>query len=433
LLFFLLLCWFATHFLFNNLVGRADRTDIVLWSLAECAFVFLIVIAVFLKNFLRESAFAVRNPGDKWILGILAAWGVLTVAALWAGWRDGNDTTYLLGDFYRFGSLAVMVAAFYFSNLDSTGVRRLVRGFVLVYGAFLIFDAIQYGRFINEGIRPATQTAATAGTVAPLVIYVSLFDPKRVFRIAARLVLLAMFAALIAAQMFTPILSMLFCLGLFLVPTKRASVAMGLAIGTGVLFVSIYYADALMNTDLTYLQTKIRLASGAYSPQEVVESLSGVRLGEIRFVLDTLRNSPADIPLGTGLGGMVSARTVSWFLPSWLAYKHYLHSGLNEILYRTGGVGLGLFLSLVSLIFRRGYRLFKQGQTFGLLVVVGIANLVLLMSFATDLTTGLPLLVICFTGLSLAEGEAFPRQAEARRKKVSAQPRFELGIEGTTV
>ena len=100
---------------------------------------------------------------------------------------------------------------------------------------------------------------------------------------------------------------------------------------------------------------------------------------------------------------MVSAETVSWTLPSWLAYKHYLHSGLNEILYRTGGIGLVLFLALAVLLLRRGYRLYARGHSFGLLVMIGLTNTLLMMSFACDLTTGLPILAVCFTGLGLAE------------------------------
>jgi hypothetical protein len=428
-LLFLFLGWFASQFLFNNLVGRAQRADIVLWSLVGCAFVFLISVGVLLKNLMRGFAFPIRSQSDKRILGILCAWLVLTVIAAWVGLRDGNDLNYLLGDFYRFGSVSIVLILFYFWNLTPPGFQRLLRGFVLVYGGFLIVDAILYGSAIKQGIRPATQSAGYAGVIAPLVIYVSLFDPKWIFRLASRLVLLEMFAALIVGQMFAPILSVLFCLGLFLVPTRKASVAMGLALGVGVLFVSVYYADALLSTNLDYLESKIQIAKRAYSTEDFVESLSGVRLGEIRGVLETMRTSPETIPLGTGLGGMVTAETVNIELP-WLEYKHYIHSGLNEILYRAGAIGLGLFLSLVVLLFRRGYRLYARGHSFGLIVMVGITNTVLLMSFAGDLTTGLPILALSFAGLNLAERSVPAAHSESNREEVSARRRFEVPVEG---
>jgi hypothetical protein len=407
-LFYLFLGWYGSHFVYDSLVDPTERTAIVAWALVEAAFVVLIFLAVLAKNLTRSSAFAVRSRGDKHIFWVLGAWLGVTLVAAGLGFWHGNDTNYLLGDLYKFASFSIVLTLFYFSNQTAASFQKLLRGFVVVYGALLIVDALRFGDLMKEEVRLAAQPAFYAGVIAPLVIYLMLYDPKRSFRIASRAVLLGMIAMMVAAQMFTPIIALVLCFGLFLLPTKKASIAIGLALAVGALFISVYYADAVLNTRLDYLESKVQLARSAYSVPEFLEDLSGVRVGEIVFVLENMRAAPEAIPFGAGLGAIVAPVPIARVGPAWQGYRHYLHAGLNEILYRGGCIGLGVFLLLMALLVRRGYQLCRNGHPFGLLLMVGMANSIILMSFACDLTTIMPLLAVCFSGLGATAQGAVP-------------------------
>lgn len=422
------LAWFGSHFLYNNFTTRTERSEIVLWGLLEAAVVFLMALSTVVRNLVRAKAFPIRNPSDRRILWVLVAWIVLSLIAAWIGWSKRNDLSYFWGDMYRFLSLPIVLGSFYFGNFTIAAFWRMLRGFVLVYVVFLISDAILYLPLAFQGIRPATESAMAAGVVAPLLIYGALFDPSRVFRVVARMTVLAMFASLIVAQMFTPILALLCVFALFLLPTRRPSLVAGLALGVGVLIVAVYYTSAILGTNLDYLREKIQLARSSDSPAEIVESLSGVRLGEILFVLQTMRDSPGTIPFGAGLGSMVGAVTPGWSLPARLQYKHYLHSGLNDILYRGGALAFSSFLLLLGLLFWRGYSLHAQGHSVGSLLMVSAANLAVLMSFACDLDTALLALAVGVAAVSIPESNLRQWTHPARTRPASS-PNF-LGVSG---
>ena len=220
-------------------------------------------------------------------------------------------------------------------------------------------------------------------------------------------------------------------LALFLLLLRRLSVAIVLVLALGAFLVASWYIDAVLSTSPAYLHGKIELALASDSPEDVLPDLGGRRLGEVLGVSHALASEPQKMPLGFGMGGELAAEHVGSVSYSLEAPKHYIHTGLFEVTYRTGLAGTIVFLFILAHIFRRGYRLYaEQGEWFGLFTVVSMANQLLMLATDTPLTTPFALLAISFVGVSVLERRqagsertaTVPIMAEPRRTRYQPSP-----------
>src|SRR6266853_1266182 len=314
------------------------------------------------KRSKAKRVFAVRTKFDKIIFQLLGVWfGTCVVSAI-LGIARGNEWGYLIGDFYRFGSLPIVFALIYFSVNDGAGVHKLLRGFVAVYGIMVVLDLIRFNSFIREEQeRLTTETAHQAGLMAAAVIYLLLFDRKRWVRRASVVLLLLMMVLLLRAQMLTPLITSLLAMALFFSFSRKFAVFVGLAFAGLILVAASSCSVSVTPGVPTYIADKLLMAQGSQGPLESLEALSGVRLGEIISIGAEFANHPASLVFGTGEGTLVSPDPL---LESAIATsrftldKHYVHSGLFDALYHNGTIAFGAFLFLLWHLFRRGRRMY---------------------------------------------------------------------------
>ncbi len=388
-------------------LAEPDRSEVVAWGLAECGTILLLFLSVSLERLKAERVFAVRTRSDKIIFQLLGVWfGTCVVSAI-LGIARGNEWGYLIGDFYRFGSLPIVFALIYFSVKDGAGVHNLLRGFVAVYGIMVVLDLIRFNSFIREEQeRLTTETAHQAGLMAAAVIYLMLFDRKRWVRRASVVLLLLMMVLLLRAQMLTPLLTSLLAMALFFSFSRKFAVFVGCAVAVLVLVAASFYSVSVTPTVPAYIADKLLTAQGSQGPMESLEALSGVRLGEIISIGEEFANHPASLVFGTGEGTLVSpdplldpAIATSRFTLD----KHYVHSGLFDAVYHNGTIAFGAFLFLLWHLFRRGRRMYAAGNPFGLFGMVTLMVTVVLLSYDLPFESALPLLALCFSGVSAME------------------------------
>lgn len=419
----LLIVWFGSRFLLTSGLEDAERSQVIAWNLVEGGLLAVCFVAFLGWKSRATRMFVIRTKEDRQMLGLLGAWFVVSLVSATVGLTRDYDLNFLVGDYYKFVALSFVLALFYFSLPTEATVRTIIRGFVLVYAASLTFDIIWFKGFVFSGVRLTTETAGHTSLMAPMVVYLMLAEKKRFLRVGASLLLLEMLGAMIAAQTLRPFICVIMSIVLFLLPTRKASLVMALTLGLGAFLVAVFYTDAVLSTSSTYLNDKIELAMLAPSPSEALEDLSGARLGEVRFVIHEMTSKPELIPFGAGLGSMNEPESIQvGFLPSYAVYKHYFHSGLFEVLYRSGVIGLAIFLLVFIHLFLRAYHLYAHGgELFGLFAMVGLTTTLLALSYDAPLASPLPLLAIWFAGISVKEATGASRvgQASSRRATVS--------------
>jgi hypothetical protein len=388
-------------------LAEPDRTEVVAWGLAECGTILLLFLSVSLERLKAERVFVVRTRRDKIIFQLLGIWfGACAVSGV-LGITHGNEWGYLIGDFYRFASLPVVLVLLYFSVKNGAGAHKLLRGFVAVYGIMVVLDLIRFNSFIREEQeRLTTETAHQAGMIAAAVIYLMLFDRNRRVRKLSVCLLVLMIVLLLRAQMLTPLITSLMAMALFFCFSRKFAVFVGCAVAALILVAASFYSVSVTPTVPSYIADKLLIAQGSQGPMESLEALSGVRLGEIISIGEEFANHPASLVFGTGEGSLVSPDPIldpAIMTSRYTFDKHYVHSGLFDAVYHNGIIAFGAFLFLLWHLFRRGRRMYDGGNPFGLFVMVTLMVTVVLLSYDLPFESALPMLALCFSGVSAME------------------------------
>jgi hypothetical protein len=406
-IYFLILVWFGIRYLPSMSLAEPERSQVVLWGVAECGSLLLLSAFVLLERLKARRVFALRLTSDGVLFGLLGVWFVASAASGALGIARGNDWGYLLGDLYRFGSLPVAFACFYFYAEDTAGIHRLLRGMVAVYSFIVVLDLVRFNTFlIEEQERLTTETAHQAGMIAAAVVYLMLFDPKRSIRRGCIGVLVLMMILMLRAQMLTPLITSLFVMVLYFSFSRRFAIFLGCGIAAAFLIAASFYSASLAPAVPSYIADKFSMSQDSQGPLESLEALSGVRLGELISIEEELTSHPANLFFGTGQGSLLSPDPIpDPILPvfRFSLDKHYVHAGLFDALYHNGAIAVGSFLLLLLQIFRRAARLRVAGNPFGLFVMVTILVTLLLLSYDLPFESAYPLLAVCFCGISLHE------------------------------
>lgn len=408
---------FALPFLLGSGVKEVERSQLILNSVVQFSVIALGFLILLMHGSVRGRLFRVERRDRRTFLW-MGAWVFLALGAALVGLIHEHNRNYVVGDFYKFASLSILLALFYFAVREEATLERLLRAFVLLFAVFLTYDIVRYRAVVLGGERLTTDTTHYAGFIAPVVIYLLLAEKRRGWKALWVGVLLEMLLLLIPAQSLRGFVFLLVPLALFFLPARRAMVVVSLVLALGAFSLGVFYADAVLSTIPEYLRAKFELALVAPTPAEAMEALSGSRLAEVRYVLGEMATHPERIPFGFGLGGEVELEAIGGLPVYWSGLRHhYIHSGLAEILYRSGAVGLAVFCLLLGHLFRRAYRLYAvRGHFFGVFVMVNLVSQFLLLSIDAAFTSPLPLLGISFAGVSLLEGSHPARVEEGRHR-----------------
>jgi hypothetical protein len=403
----LALIWFGLRFLNSMSLIAPTRSEVIAWSLADFGTLALFFLGVALNRLKAARIFAVRSASDKRAFHLLGVWlGACVLSAL-LGILRGNQWDYLVGDFYRYACLPVVLTLLYYCVKSEAGLHNLLGGFVVVYGLMTALDLVRFNSYLRaEEGRLTTETAHQAGMIAPAAIYLMLFNQRRWARWCGGVVLLLTIALLVRAQMLTPIITLLLALGLFLTFNRKFTALFGCGLALTILGMALLFYWEAASADTSYIATKVLMAQGSEGPLGSVEALSGVRLGEIISIGEEFYSHPASLIFGTGEGSLVSPDPIPDLSVPVYRYtedKHFIHSGLFDALYHNGVIAIGAFLFLLVHLFRRGVGLHFAGSSFGVFVMVTLIVTVLMLSYDLPLESSFPLLGVCFSGISLME------------------------------
>jgi hypothetical protein len=225
-----------------------------------------------------------------------------------------------------------------------------------------------------------------------------------------------MMVLLLRAQMLTPLLTSLLAMALFFSFSRKFAVFVGLSVAGLILVAASFYSLSVTPDVPAHIADKILMAQGSQGPMESLEALSGVRLGEIISIGEEFANHPASLAFGTGQGSLVSPDPILDPAITTAQYtfdKHYVHSGLPDALYHNGALAVGAFLVVLWQLFRRGRRIYAAGNPFGLFVMVNLMVSCVLLMYDLPFESALPLLALCFSGVSAMESA--PQLASAAK------------------
>jgi hypothetical protein len=406
----LIIAWFVQRFLPGMSLAPPERSEVVAWAMLEVAIVACLFAAVFFVRLKARSIFGLRSPADRLAFGLLGVWlamcAINTVAGVWRG----NDWGYLAGDAYRFSSVPLLIGLVYYGVRNGGEVQRLIRGFVGFYGCMVALDLVRFDSSLPlDDPRLTTETAHEAGLVVAAVAFLMLYDRRRAWRVFSGAVLLMIFVLLFRAQMLTPLLTSLAALVLFFFFSRRLTVLLACAGAAALLVGASLYASAVSPEATSYISDKLDAAQMSSGALESVQALSGVRSGEIFFIVDALTSHPLELRFGAGEGALVSPDPVV-AVERLLIDKHYVHAGLFDALYHNGIAAVGAFLGFCAGLFRRAFHLHATGNPFGLFVMVTVAVALVLLSYDLPMESSVPLLALCFTGVCSFE---MPESAHA--------------------
>jgi hypothetical protein len=415
--FLLFLVWFGLQYLSSMGLVEPDRAEVMAWALAEFAALLFLFLIVGVERLKAKKMLAIRTEADKTVFRLLGIWfGACLVSAV-IGAAHGNDLGYLVGDLYRFGSLPVVLGLLYFLAKDAASTQKILRGMIGVYGFMVLLDLVRFNAFLREEQeRLTTETAHQAGMIAVAVIYLMLFDRLRWVRRSSVVLLLLMMVLLLRAQMLTPLITSLLAMGLFFSFSRKFAVFVGCAVAALGLVAASFYSVSVTPTVPTHIADKLLNAQGSQGPMGSLEALSGSRLGEIISIGEEFANHPASLAFGTGQGSLVNPDPIldpALMTDRYTVEKHYVHSGLIDALYHNGTIAIGAFLALLWHLFGRGRRMYVEGNPFGLFVMVNLMVSVVLLMYDLPFESALPLLALCFSGVS-AMGSAPQLASEAK-------------------
>jgi hypothetical protein len=363
-------------------VGRSTHVFYALVQFAAVVLGYLVLAA----NQLCGRKFAVLERGAVRAFVLLSCWSVAATLAVVLGLAAGNQTSYVVGDFYKFALLPLLFALAYFGIRTERQLWFLLCGLAVIFGAALVFDFARDFAWIRQGGRFATSATYHIGTLNTLILFLLLSRRGgRWFRLVLWAIALEVCVSIVLLQGFSDYLSVTLALGLFLLYSRNKKLILALGLVTGLAFAGIVapflgMSEAAFNLpgkSGSYASQKLTaaLARGKSSVVETVELLTGDRLAQINGILHAYWESPGRIPFGFGMGQDVEVIPLTPYLvPNPERYRrreHFVESSFFEVFYRTGLAGLLALVAFLRYCYRRGKRLAAGPyRQFGIFVMV---------------------------------------------------------------
>jgi hypothetical protein len=384
--------WLIVLFILQLLVGEtAGRNSFVTVERSTRVFYALVQFGALLAGYLVLGAnrlfgrkFVVLEPKAVRVFVLLSFWSVVATLAMVLGLAAGNDTSYVVGDFYKFALLPLLFTLAYFGIRTERQLWFLLRGLAVVFGAAILVDFVRDYSTIRQGGSFANSATYHIGTLNTLILFLLVSrSGGRWFRRLLWAMAIEICIAIVLLQGFSDYLYLLLALGLFLLYSGNKKFIAGLALAGMLAFVGIVQPflragspSQLFGASGSYASRKLNsaLARGSGSILEEMELLSGDRLGQMAGVLRAYRQSPARLAFGFGMGGELEVLpvTMNWIpLARYHRWTHFIESSFFEVFYRTGLAGLLTFMALLHFCYRRGKRLAAgPHRQFGTFVMV---------------------------------------------------------------
>ncbi len=329
--------------------------DVVTQGLIRGLFLLAIGFVLLLRTGVKKSVSRISTPLDKWVILWL---GVILVSFIYGFYFRDNNMRYLLGDLYKFLEI---ISIFWLTTLitkDSKQIRFLIWGFLIVALMFGIIDSvIFFSRFraLGDVLGARVREAAQFSSIFALVLTASLvlYEQKRRIRIILAFlgfVFLASFALTFFRTGYIALPSALvFIFFLYFYKHRKRFLPYARKFAVLILFLLVFVGLVSGIFTLVNIDIIKETATRFYSMSDISLLTSAqIRISEAESIIS---GGVAQNPLlGGGLGAEYSAprlqgsgdraTSIIW------ERRHYVHNNYLEVLFRTGILGLLIFLLL---------------------------------------------------------------------------------------
>jgi hypothetical protein len=438
-------------------VTETSRFELLLGALAQIVALGFGFLWLAVGPYRRTTPWKIDRE-DQAPFVILIIWVLVACVAAAIGLLGHHPVQYVVGDFYKFAMLPMIFLLAYLTLENEPQLQLVVRWVPLVFGAVLVFDFLRFYPLLGQEHRFTSNAVNMIGGMAPLICYMVLYPPSRVFFVLAIGVFAEAMLALSFGQMIGGFMAFLISLGLFFTVKRRwltvvltVVVLVTFAINMlGAIPLGFHRAEtrhdpsALMALSPPvravvgeaaqpveprapfrvtkieqYMFEKIREAVDRRSLGPAADIIGGSRAAEIKGVMREIAWHPRTGIFGFGLGGELLPVPLEDRPPTerpyyivWETPKHYIHAGLFDVLYRGGFVGLAVFLAVLATIFVRGVRL-ARSHDYGVFVIVNVVAQGCLLALNEGLLTPYLLLALSFAGVAAIERDRRSRRDAA--------------------
>lgn len=375
-----------------GIVGQIvlERSRVVESGIADALVIAAAGLALLIRLLIRRSV--LRVPREHvGALALVVAWFLVTGFAVLRGSLLENDFGYLAGDSFKFLRFGGILLIAYFSISSPSGIYSLLLLLMTVWIGFVLIELAQFGGILAEGQRLVSYPTLASSAFTIFALHILNHRTSYTARLVATISLALGLLSPILSQSRGLLATTIFAIGIHILLTLldlRARRILPrillLLCGLGVLV--LITTGTYFKASSASFAKRIGDIEGGSLPAALRES--GARFLEAQVIVEMLVNEPMALILGFGMGSEYSIDTSA---------EHFLHSGIVEVVFRTGLPGLLLFISLlVYFVWFSGIH-FGHHPYFSLALVYALTVL-----FSTTSLIGNSLLDPFFPGLIFA-------------------------------
>lgn len=410
---------------------ETTRIFIILMAVSRA----LLVVFLFLNYFLSK-----KNPLQLPALSGKLAFPflifiILSIMATIIGFDNEHSVTYVIGDAFKFCILPLVIFGMMISVRTMNLFKRILKSAILLYALFMMWTIIRYILILGKGPRPV------AIYILPVMPVLALYMRQHATNNALRTLWSCVFTLFVAMVPFIILYSrslsfivdlLVVNIGVYIIYNRLGKrfmmmvygvVAISIIFGAAVIFMPKPLSDMVnyLTSNSNYLTQKFYYIKKVGFNPKILELVGGDRISQLHGVFTYYVKDPLSVIFGAGMGGVMKSTPSLFGLldKHWKPNNHFLESGFNEAFYRTGIIGLGLYVSFFVGLFKTAYRWRHQNLFCALAVSYALFALsfgVFFMGFPSEGMASLFLIGLIFTGTYLIDYEM---QHEERRKELA--------------
>jgi len=316
-----------------------------------------------------------RAPGKSTAVIAVSFLAVVCFSGL-VGLAYGNPFSYVMGDMFKFAVFPVMLIAVYMGVRSSEDFHRLLLATVFIYALFLLKTMVMYVAVWGVHKRPVSIY------IYPFMPFLTLYlrertKGRRLSSLLGALLVYYLFC-FPALVWYSQSLSLILEAGFLGAATWLLHNRVGKAVkaaligvsATAALFVSffLFYPMTLfglfekMTGGGSYLSGKFNYLKVYGLSVKGLVMLGGDRLSNVLEVAGSFYKDPLKfIAGGQGMGSVIKITSVAGMgKASKLTEMHFIENAFPEVLYRSGAIGLVLYVSLFAGLLWKALRWRKE-------------------------------------------------------------------------
>jgi hypothetical protein len=366
---------FLAQVVFKSFVGwEVPRQLLVLQGIFEAIFILGGFYLLVLRKLLGRNEFRIYKKHTVPLFIMIFVWTGLLAISFILGMFEDYSTGYIIGDFFNYFKLPLLLMLSYFAIRDISDIELYIKGVILLFGVFLVFDLVRNSAFVAAGTRISTFTLVNCGFMIVVQLFFLLHTRSAVWKVICYIMLGITFLGMIISQSRTSVVVV--GLGIVFIPfLGQVKLSRGFRRGMGVAFVGVLLLFLLAPVAVRHMHGFYKRFAllGMTAEGRGVMGM-GQRLPQTIGIFTAFSKQPENLALGFGLGSSLKTRMkIKKMVFS--SNEHNPHAGILLILFRLGIAGFSLSLFYAFYFFRKGMIYRRMSWTGGLLAMVLIIEI----------------------------------------------------------